>query len=77
MRSRISRMCTRASALSAGFVVAVPACAQASSRVLAQASPLDTLSMPVGLSAVGLGVVGMVAGAFRKKKVQPENERRN
>ncbi|GAA4834901.1 hypothetical protein GCM10025787_13300 [Saccharopolyspora rosea] len=45
--------------------------------MLAQASPLDTLSMPVGLSAVGLGVVGMVAGAFRKKKIQPENERRN
>lgn len=42
-------------------------------------NPLELLSTPVGLTAVGLGVIGMVAGVFRRKKieVQPENQRKS
>ncbi|WP_370591343.1 hypothetical protein [Saccharopolyspora montiporae] len=44
-------------------------------RVVAS-GPLDSMRTPVGLTAVGLGILGMVAGAFRKKKIQPENQRK-
>jgi hypothetical protein len=45
--------------------------------VLAESDPLESLTAPVGLTAICLGVVGMVAGAFRKKKIQPENQRKS
>ncbi|MFD0491225.1 hypothetical protein ACFQ0O_33990 [Saccharopolyspora spinosporotrichia] len=40
------------------------------------AQPLESFG-PVGSAAVVLGVVGMVAGVFRKKKIQPENQRKS
>lgn len=79
MRSRISRVVTWASvlgtALAAVLLAPVGGAAAADSTALA-ASPLESLSAPVGLTAVVLGVVGMVAGMFRKKKIQPENQRK-
>ncbi|NYI82700.1 hypothetical protein HNR68_001330 [Saccharopolyspora hordei] len=74
-------MAMRVSALGAVIAATVLAtAAAATARPLALPSgppgPLDSLATPVGLTAVGLGVVGMVAGAFRKKKVQPENQRK-
>lgn len=83
MRSRMARSALRVAVPSAGLVAAM-----SSSAVVAQAStthnlatangPLETLSAPVGLSAIGLGVVGMVAGVLRRKKaeIQPENQRK-
>lgn len=65
-----------------GLVTALTSVGTASAQaVAAQAvggSPLDSVGTPVGLSAVGLGVLGMVAGVFRRKKVpvQPENQRK-
>lgn len=50
--------------------------AEAQSEVAVMAAPsMDSLG-PVGLSAVVLGVAGMVVGVFRKKKIQPENQRK-
>ncbi|MGJ7907685.1 hypothetical protein ACOQFL_14550 [Actinopolyspora sp. H202] len=51
----------------------------ATETVRAQATPLDALSTPVGLGAVVIGVIGMIAGTLRRKKipVQPENQRRS
>lgn len=62
--------------MSAGTVVGE---ASTTTQVAAQNSPLEALSAPVGLSAIGLGVVGMVTGALRRKKaaVQPENQRKS
>ncbi|SEG94847.1 hypothetical protein SAMN02982929_06012 [Saccharopolyspora kobensis] len=79
MRSRISRVVTRVSALGAAVAAAsltTATAATAEPLALTVRGPLDSLATPVGLTAVGLGVVGMVAGAFRKKKVQPENQRK-
>lgn len=87
MRSRVSRVCGRGSARVlevAGTALAGTALtggtAQAAphAQALAQATPLESLSTPVGLTAVVLGVVGMVAGVFRRKKteVQPQNQRK-
>ncbi|PKW12704.1 hypothetical protein [Saccharopolyspora spinosa] len=79
MRSRISRVVTRVSVLGPAFAAVLLAtagvAAAADSTVLA-GSPLESLSAPVGLTAVALGVAGMVAGMFRKKKIQPENQRK-
>ncbi|GAA0525977.1 hypothetical protein GCM10009545_30360 [Saccharopolyspora thermophila] len=81
MRSRMSRVGARITVLSAAptaaLMVTASGAAAAELTVLAERSPLESLSTPVGLTAVGLGVVGMVAGAFRKKKIQPENQRKN
>ncbi|RRO13251.1 hypothetical protein EIL87_24380 [Saccharopolyspora rhizosphaerae] len=50
--------------------------AEAQSKTVVVAAPsMDSLG-PVGLSAVTLGVAGMVVGVFRKKKIQPENQRK-
>ncbi|SDZ41272.1 PEP-CTERM protein-sorting domain-containing protein [Saccharopolyspora shandongensis] len=78
MRSRISRVATRVSVLGAAAAAALLAtAAAAAAEPTAQAAgALDSLSAPVGLTAIGLGVVGMVAGMFRKKKIQPENQRK-
>ncbi|WP_249124251.1 hypothetical protein [Saccharopolyspora erythraea] len=81
MRSRLACVCTRVSVLSAvlvtGLLVAgTTASAGARSTVVAQPSPLESFG-PVGSTAVVLGVVGMVAGVFRKKKIQPENQRKS
>ncbi|MGP4015509.1 hypothetical protein [Saccharopolyspora sp. 5N708] len=74
-------MITRVSALGAAVTAVLLATASgasaAGSTLLAEASPLDKISTPVGLTAVGLGLAGMVAGVFRKKKVQPENQRKS
>ncbi|GAB2758743.1 hypothetical protein GCM10027174_38950 [Salinifilum aidingensis] len=83
MRSRIAHRSIRLSVVSAGaasvpVVTATTAAAAPVHAALAQQpSPLESLSTPVGLGAVGLGVAGMVAGAFRKKKVHPENQRKH
>ncbi|MER7014073.1 hypothetical protein ABT324_21850 [Saccharopolyspora sp. NPDC000359] len=72
-------MATRATALGTAIAAALPATATAATAeplALTVRGPLDSLATPVGLTAVGLGVVGMVAGAFRKKKVHPENQRK-
>lgn len=79
MRSRISRVVTRVSALGgtvAAASLATATAATAEPLALAVPGSLDSLATPVGLTAVGLGVAGMVAGVFRKKKVQPENQRK-
>ncbi|MCI2418998.1 hypothetical protein MOQ72_16255 [Saccharopolyspora sp. K220] len=74
-------MVTRVSALGAVVTAVLLATASgasaAGSAILAEPGPLDRLSAPVGLTAVGLGLVGMLAGVFRKKKVQPENQRKS
>ncbi|MFR9732079.1 hypothetical protein ACL03H_22880 [Saccharopolyspora sp. MS10] len=46
--------------------------------VLAQASPFVSAATPVGLAAIGFGIVGMLAGILRRKKIeiQPENQRK-
>ncbi len=79
MRSRILRS-VQLSGIAVGVLTLLLSTASvanaAPAAVLAQATPCDLLRAPVGVTAIGLGIVGMVAGAFRKKKVQPENERR-
>lgn len=52
--------------------------AQAVAVQAAVSGPLDSVGTPVGLSAVGLGVLGMLTGVLRRKKVpvQPENQRK-
>jgi hypothetical protein len=82
VRSRIPRVVTRVSVLAAAAVAALLVTAGGAGAagvtvLAAPPSPLDALAAPVGLTAVGLGVIGMVAGAFRKKKVQPENQRKS
>lgn len=80
MRSRISRVVTRVSVLGAALAAALLATAggaAAADRAVLAASPLESLSAPVGLTAVVLGLVGMIAGMFRKKKIQPENQRKS
>lgn len=84
MRSRTAHVGSRLSVVSAGVVAAftgaapgtVATPAHAAETVLAQPGPMDALGTPVGLGAVTLGVAGMVAGVFRKKKIQPENQRK-
>lgn len=80
MRSRISRVCTRVTVLSTAAIAVLlvtGTTAGASPTVRTVASgPMDSMQTPVGLTAVGLGILGMVAGAFRKKKIQPENQRK-
>ncbi|MDR7302622.1 hypothetical protein [Haloactinomyces albus] len=80
MRSRLARACTRVSVFVATMIIGTVTAGAATSEqyVRAQATPLESLSAPVGLAAVGLGVTGMLAGVFRRKKtaVQPENERK-
>ncbi|WP_019852987.1 hypothetical protein [Actinopolyspora mortivallis] len=45
----------------------------------AAAGPMETLSPQVGVIAVVFGVLGMIVGALRRKRVpvQPENQRRS
>ncbi|MBB5155011.1 hypothetical protein [Saccharopolyspora phatthalungensis] len=72
-------MVTRVSVLgvaAAAVLLAMADGAAATGATAFAAGPMDSLSTPVGLTAIGLGVVGMVAGAFRKKKIQPENQRK-
>lgn len=83
MRSRMARFVLRAAVSFAGLVVAmslsvVAADASTTHNLASANGPLETLSAPVGLSAIALGVVGMVAGVLRRKKaeVQPENQRK-
>ncbi|GAA2780813.1 hypothetical protein [Saccharopolyspora taberi] len=81
MRSRLACVCSRATVVGAGLVLGLlvtgaTAGAAGSTTVLAQPGPLDSLG-PVGLVAVLLGIAGMVAGVFRKKKIQPENQRKS
>jgi hypothetical protein len=66
-----------ATGLMTGLASVGTASAQAVAAQAAGNGPLDAVGTPVGLSAVGLGVVGMVAGVLRRKKVpvQPENQR--
>ncbi|WP_243791972.1 hypothetical protein [Saccharopolyspora gloriosae] len=47
-------------------------------RILAQDNIFEFAATPVGLAAVGFGVVGMLAGVLRRKKIeiQPENQRK-
>ncbi|MDA3625842.1 hypothetical protein [Saccharopolyspora oryzae] len=72
MATRVSVLCAAAGA--ASLVTATAAAADP--RAMAVSGPMDSLATPVGLTAVGLGVAGMVAGVFRKKKVTPENQRK-
>ena len=82
MRSRLACVCSRVTITAAGLVLglvvtASTAGAAGSTGTLAQPpGPLESLG-PVGLVAVLLGVAGMVAGVFRKKKIQPENQRKS
>ena len=83
MRSRMARAALRVTVPFTGLVVAmsggaVAAEASTTHNLATANGPLETLSAPVGLSAIGLGVVGMVAGVLRRKKaeVQPENQRK-
>lgn len=64
--------------LATAMALAGTAAAQTFTAQAAGSSPLESLGTPVGLSAVGLGVVGMVTGVLRRKKVtvQPENQRK-
>jgi hypothetical protein len=87
VRSRIARVCTRVSGLVFGLIPALlitgatadRAEAETFEQVIAQDAPLESLGNPVALTAIGLGVAGMVAGVFRRKKteVQPENQRKS
>ncbi|RCW38831.1 hypothetical protein DFQ14_11935 [Halopolyspora algeriensis] len=80
MGSRMTRACIRVFVLIATMFIgtATAGAATLEQHVQAQATPLESLGAPVGLAAVGLGITGMLAGAFRRKKatVQPENERK-
>lgn len=83
VRSRIAHVGARMSVVSAGLVAASVSAAPGAvatsthtTQVAAQVDPLDALGTPVGLGAVAFGVIGMVAGVFRKKKIHPENQRK-
>ncbi|MFC7341379.1 hypothetical protein [Saccharopolyspora griseoalba] len=72
-------MTRRVAGLAAAAVVLLPVTAglaSAATHDVVAAGPSDALRAPVGLTAVGLGLAGMVVGALRKKKVQPENQRK-
>jgi hypothetical protein len=73
----VTRVSVLAAAAVAALLVTAGGAGATGVTVLAEPSPLDSLATPVGLTAVGLGVIGMVAGVFRKKKVQPENQRKS
>lgn len=84
MRSRVARVSTRVSVLVASMASVVltggvAVADTAGEPAVLENGPLDSLATPVGLTAVGLGVAGMVAGALRRKKatVQPQNQRRS
>ncbi|WP_093413938.1 hypothetical protein [Saccharopolyspora flava] len=63
-------------AVAAALLPTTAGLAEAQPGVVVLAAPsMDSLG-PVGLSAVVLGVAGMVVGVFRKKKIQPENQRK-
>ncbi|GAB3295642.1 hypothetical protein GCM10027563_37220 [Parasphingorhabdus pacifica] len=66
-------------AVGIGVVSTGSATASSTRQAVVQDSPFEALNTPVGLTAVGLGVIGMVAGVFRRKKieVQPENQRKS
>ncbi|PRW63802.1 hypothetical protein [Actinopolyspora mortivallis] len=53
--------------------------AATSETVLRATGPMETLSPQVGIIAVVFGVLGMIVGALRRKRVpvQPENQRRS
>ncbi|WP_344127818.1 hypothetical protein [Saccharopolyspora halophila] len=73
-------MTRRMAGLVAAAIVLLPVTAGLASAATQNAvavGPSDALRAPVGLTAVGLGLAGMVVGAFRKKKVQPENQRKS
>ncbi|MBA8822765.1 hypothetical protein FHX42_000094 [Saccharopolyspora lacisalsi] len=81
MRSRLARAGKQAPALVAAMMAGGTATAHAATpdqHLDAQATPLDALSAPVAATALGLGLVGMVVGTLRRKKipVQPENQRK-
>jgi hypothetical protein len=86
VRSRAARVRTRVSVLMTGLVCALlaslAAAGSAAADTVVEASaddtPMESLMTPVGLAAVGFGVVGMIAGVFRRKKtpVHPENQRK-
>lgn len=82
MRSRFARMATRGLVLGLLLTTTIlgTATAQAAGggRILAQDNLFEVATAPVGLAAVGFGVVGMLAGVFRRKKIeiQPENQRK-
>lgn len=80
MGSRLARACARVFVFVAAMLIGATTAGAATleQHVQAQAAPLESLGAPVGLAAVGLGIVGMLAGAFRRRKapVQPENERK-
>ncbi|MEU6130307.1 hypothetical protein ABZ805_14140 [Saccharopolyspora sp. NPDC047091] len=75
-------MTTRVLVLAPLLAVAVlgTATAQAagSGQVLAQGAPFVGAATPVGIAAIGFGIVGMLAGVLRRKKIeiQPENQRK-
>ena len=85
MRSRKARISSRVSilviglAIAAGLVTTGTATGSTVWQLAVEDNPFESLSAPVGLTAVGLGVIGMVAGVFRRKKieVQPENQRKS
>lgn len=66
-------------AFSTGLVTGTATAGASVRQAAAGDNPFESLSTPVGLTAVGLGVIGMVAGVFRRKKieVQPENQRKS
>jgi hypothetical protein len=83
VRSRIARACARVGVFVIGLLATVVTAGTASAQTVvveasADSNPFDALSAPVGLTAIGLGMVGMLAGVFRRKKaaVQPENQRK-
>jgi hypothetical protein len=79
LRSRIMRVTRRVAGLAAAAIVLLPVTAGLASAAThhVAVAPSDALRAPVGLTAVGLGLAGMVVGALRKKKVQPENQRKS
>lgn len=82
MRSRIHRLHTRACGLVLGSVLATlflgASPAYAAEKILGLDNPWESVSGPVGLTAVTLGMVGMAAGVLRRKKeAQPQNQRKS
>jgi hypothetical protein len=81
LRSPVGRVSAGMVMVGTGLVTALgsagTAGAQAVAAQAAASTPFDSVGTPVGLSAVGLGVLGMVAGVLRRKKVpvHPENQR--
>lgn len=83
MRSRMARVSARVSVLVCALLASATGTATAGSAgtstqiVAAQQDSLDSFGA-VALTTIGLGVVGMVVGVLRRKKVevQPENQRK-